>query len=144
MKIQIVFVSIHYYYKKCVLDEHKISVTYLSASISHPCIWESACGSVDARWAGSRRLLSWSFLQVRLDFWFNSDLLNAFPILLGPAAYLGYIFYLCRSFFKIFLIRYFPHLHFQCYPKSPPYPPRHSPTHPLPLFGPDVPLYWDI
>jgi hypothetical protein len=34
------------------------------------------------------------------------------------------------SFF--FLIRYFPHLHFQCYPKSPPYPPptpltTHSP-----------------
>jgi hypothetical protein len=28
-----------------------------------------------------------------------------------------------------FLIRYFLHLHFQCYPKSPPYPP---PTTPLP------------
>ena len=43
-----------------------------------------------------------------------------------------------------FLIRYFPRLHFQCYPKSPPYPPPHSPTHPLPLFGPGVPLYWGI
>jgi hypothetical protein len=41
-------------------------------------------------------------------------------------------------------IRYFPHLHFQCYPKSPPYPPPHSPTHPLPLFGHGVPLYWGI
>jgi hypothetical protein len=29
-----------------------------------------------------------------------------------------------------FLIRYFLHLHFQCYPKSPPYPAPHSPTHP--------------
>jgi hypothetical protein len=49
-------------------------------------------------------------------------------------------------FFRInFFIRYFPHLHFQCYPKSPQYtPPPHSPTHPLPLFGPGVPLYWGI
>jgi hypothetical protein len=49
------------------------------------------------------------------------------------------------SFFLLFFffIRYFPHLHFQCYPKSQPYPP-HSPTHPFPLFGPGVPLYWGI
>jgi hypothetical protein len=46
--------------------------------------------------------------------------------------------------FHFFKIRYFPHLHFQCYPKSPPYPPLQSPTHPLPLFGPGVPLYWGI
>jgi hypothetical protein len=50
----------------------------------------------------------------------------------------------CFFFFFFFLIRYFPHLYFQCYPKSPPYPPPHSPTHPLPLFGPGVPLYWGI
>jgi hypothetical protein len=43
-----------------------------------------------------------------------------------------------------FLIRYFPHLHFQCYPKSTPYPPPQSPTHPLQLFGPGVLLYWGI
>jgi hypothetical protein len=50
-----------------------------------------------------------------------------------------------RFFFPFFKkIRYFPHLHFQCYPKSSPYPPPHSPTHPLPLFGPGVPLYWGI
>jgi hypothetical protein len=29
-------------------------------------------------------------------------------------------------FFLIFFIRYFPRLHFQCYPKSPPYPPPHT------------------
>jgi hypothetical protein len=29
-------------------------------------------------------------------------------------------------------------------PKVPPTHPPHSPTHPLPLFGPGVPLYWDI
>jgi hypothetical protein len=43
-----------------------------------------------------------------------------------------------------FFTRYFPRLHFQCYPKGPPYPPPQSPTNPLPLFGPGVPLYWGI
>jgi hypothetical protein len=47
-------------------------------------------------------------------------------------------------FFLNVFIRYFPHLHFQCYPKSPPYTPLYSPIHPLPLFGPGVPLYWGI
>jgi hypothetical protein len=40
------------------------------------------------------------------------------------------------SFFFIFFITYFPQLHFQCYPKSPPYPPPHFPTHPFPFFWP--------
>jgi hypothetical protein len=34
----------------------------------------------------------------------------------------------------LFIIRYFPHLHFQCYPKSPPYP--------LPLPYPPTPTFW--
>ena len=34
-----------------------------------------------------------------------------------------------RKFFFPFFIRYFPHLHFQCYPKNPPYPPTPLPTH---------------
>jgi hypothetical protein len=44
-------------------------------------------------------------------------------------------FFLIVSSYKwmralFFLIRYFPHLHFQCYPKSPPYPPPTPlPTH---------------
>jgi hypothetical protein len=43
---------------------------------------------------------------------------------------------------SLFLIRYFLHLDFKCYPKSPPYrTPAHSPTHPLPLLGPGIPLY---
>ncbi|EDL00036.1 mCG146956 [Mus musculus] len=41
-----------------------------------------------------------------------------------------------QGILKIFLIRYFPHLHFQCYPKSPPYPP---PT-PLPYLP--TPTFW--
>jgi hypothetical protein len=37
---------------------------------------------------------------------------------------------LSKSFF---FITYFPQFHFQCYPKSPPYPP-HFPTHSFPFF----------
>jgi hypothetical protein len=44
------------------------------------------------------------------------------------------------SFLKFFNV-YFLHLHFKCYPKSPPYPPPYSPTHPLPILGPGIPLY---
>jgi hypothetical protein len=39
-------------------------------------------------------------------------------------------------FFLIFFITYFPQLHFQCYLKSPPYPPPNFPTHPFPFFWP--------
>jgi hypothetical protein len=42
-----------------------------------------------------------------------------------------------RSFFFFFLIRYLAHLHFQCYTKSPPYPP--TPT-PLPSHSPPLAL----
>jgi hypothetical protein len=44
-------------------------------------------------------------------------------------------------YYFIFFIGYFPHLHFQCYPKSPPYSSPHSPTYPFPLLGPRIPLY---
>ena len=55
------------------------------------------------------------------------------------------MFFLSFLFFSSIFIRYLAHLHFQCYTKSPPYPPTpHSPTHPLPLLGPGVPLYWGI
>jgi hypothetical protein len=47
-------------------------------------------------------------------------------------------------FLKIFFITYFPQLHLECYPKSPPYPPPHFPTHTFPFFGPGIPLYWGI
>jgi hypothetical protein len=47
-------------------------------------------------------------------------------------------------FLIFFIITYFPQLHLECYPKSPPYPPPHFPTHPFPFFGPGTPLYWGI
>jgi hypothetical protein len=47
-------------------------------------------------------------------------------------------------FIIFFIIMYFPQLHLECYPKSPPYPPPHFPTHPFPFFGPGIPLYWGI
>jgi hypothetical protein len=47
------------------------------------------------------------------------------------------------SFFFPFFIRYLAYLHFQCYTKSPLYRPN-PPIHPLPLFGPGIPLYWGI
>jgi hypothetical protein len=53
--------------------------------------------------------------------------------------------FLFKNYFYFnFLLGIFLIYIFQCYPKSPPYPPPDSPTHPLPLFGPGVPLYWGI
>jgi hypothetical protein len=51
-----------------------------------------------------------------------------------------------HSFFPYLFIRYFLHLQFKCYPKSIriPSPQLCSPTHPLLLPGPGVPLYWEI
>jgi hypothetical protein len=49
-----------------------------------------------------------------------------------------------KIFFRFFFIRYFLHLHFKCYPESPYTPLPCSPTHPLLLPGPSIPLYWGI
>jgi hypothetical protein len=51
--------------------------------------------------------------------------------------YLMYILLFFKSYFPFFniFIRYFPHLHFQCYPKSP-----RIPSHPLPY--PPTPTFW--
>jgi hypothetical protein len=49
---------------------------------------------------------------------------------------LGDVFHNDLFFFiKYFFITYFPQLHFQCYPKSLPYPP-------LPLLYPPIPPFW--
>ena len=39
-------------------------------------------------------------------------------------------------------IRHFLYIHFKCYPYT--FPPACSPTHPLLLLGPGIPLYWGI
>jgi hypothetical protein len=50
---------------------------------------------------------------------------------------LAFVFIRCNSHFFSFFIRYFPHLHFQCYPKSPQYPPT---PNPLPTHSPFLAL----
>jgi hypothetical protein len=55
---------------------------------------------------------------------------------------LFFFFFFCTShlfiifFMKLFLIRYFPRLHFQCYPKGPPNPPPPIPYPPTAPFWP--------
>jgi hypothetical protein len=62
------------------------------------------------------------------------------PFLLSLFCLLWALSWIYRRFFFLFLkkffIRYFPHLHFQCYSKSPLYPP---PT-PLPTHSPFLAL----
>jgi hypothetical protein len=78
-----------------------------------------------------------------LFFWRNYRHMIAILWYYSLSTYIVALFRLLISFFII--IGYFPRLHFQCYPKGPPYPPHpQSPTHPLPLFDPGVPLYWGI
>jgi hypothetical protein len=55
---------------------------------------------------------------------------------IGAVTLLFHITFLFFLFSLIFFITYFPQLHFQCYPKSPPYPPPNFPTHPFPFFWP--------
>ena len=43
-------------------------------------------------------------------------------------------------FLFLFLIRYFLHLHFQCYPKSPPCPPPPPQPPPTPKWAPPTPV----
>jgi hypothetical protein len=62
--------------------------------------------------------------------------------LLTPLGFFSILAHFLKKIF--FIITYFPQLHLECYPKSPPYPPPHFPTHPLPFFGPGIPLYWGI
>jgi hypothetical protein len=45
-----------------------------------------------------------------------------------PRAFVHISISACHSFFLIFFITYFPQLHFQYYPKTPPYPLPDSPT----------------
>jgi hypothetical protein len=68
------------------------------------------------------------------------------------------VFWLCSSFFLNIFISYFLYLHFfyqflldiffiyisNAIQKSPIPSPSCSPTHPLPLLDPGIPLYWGI
>jgi hypothetical protein len=55
----------------------------------------------------------------------------------SSSLYSSKIFYFLFSvFLKYFFIMYFPQLNFQCYTKSPPYPPPPLPYPPIPTFWP--------
>jgi hypothetical protein len=51
-------------------------------------------------------------------------------------SFFGPILFIYLFIYLFILIRYFPHLHFQCYPKGPPYPPPLIPYPPTPPFWP--------
>jgi hypothetical protein len=55
-----------------------------------------------------------------------------------------YSFVVVVVVFKIFLLGIFLIYISNAIPKVPHTLPTHSPTHPLPLFGSGVPLYWGI
>jgi hypothetical protein len=82
------------------------------------CIWHGSPGGA---------VSGWPFLQ---------SLLHTLSLYCLYFLFLLVLFCIVFVFLKYF-IRYLPHLHFQCYPKSPPYPP----TTP---FSPGIPLYWGI
>ena len=73
-------------------------------------------------------LLCRVFFFKRIDQWFKKTL-NSY------SAFMFCFLSVNHKFLKIFF-RYFPHLHFQCYPKSPAYPP------PPPLPYPRTPPFW--
>jgi hypothetical protein len=65
----------------------------------------------------------------------------------GPNIFFNFlldVFFIYISLFLIFLLGIFLIYISNAIPKVPPYPPPHSPTHPFPLLGPGVPLYWGI
>jgi hypothetical protein len=72
--------------------------------------WEYVVMNAHSGWTGNRENSKYNFHKCT----HSSDLLHSgWPLLVT-----------FLSFYYYFLIRYFLHLHFQCYPKSPPYPPH--------------------
>jgi hypothetical protein len=78
------------------------------------------------------RLLSFPFFF----FFFFRYLLKIVTLYLDPCIELGLSTQMVVVLIHSFFFTYFPQLHFQCYPKSPPHPPPHFPTHPFPIFWP--------
>jgi hypothetical protein len=124
-------------------------------------------GVQDMKYLLGERFLGWTWISLGLELWSSvlaPRVLTYWPILPSLESKISqnnftakacpmqhqdrcvcYIIHvIIFSFFyhfQIFLIRYFLHLHFICYPKSPPYPSSHSLTHPLPLLGPCAGAY---
>jgi hypothetical protein len=126
--------------------DHFLVFISLSRSVWYPMVL--VCGDQRTTW----EVLALSFYHPCLGIKLGSSGLAVssfppchpagLPPLFIMSSFKACLFY-NAGFFKIyFLIRYFLHLYFKCYPKSPLDPPSsHSPTHPLLLLGPGVPLY---
>jgi hypothetical protein len=101
-----------------------------SFGVHHECFVAQQCclGRTPKHLGGRQKRVSES-LEVELQMVVSSHVSAGTPT-----------WVLCKnsqcSFFKNIFIRYFPHLHFQCYPKSPPYPPLQLPYPLTPTFWP--------
>jgi hypothetical protein len=121
---------------------------YLCRSCGSPCAHR--CVSTPRRPAFSRHRsavvqgqLWWQMETRSQSFLFLSFPFLSFPFLSFP--FFSFLFFFLGGVFFYFLFKYFLLCIFLNYiSKSPPYPPPHSPTHPFPLFGPGIPLYWGI
>jgi hypothetical protein len=74
-----------------------------------------------------------SFWLIKLYniIWYQKNLIDLLYILIGNCCSLTVVCHLqsfhLNFFFFQFFIRYFLHLHFQCYPERPPFPPLPAP-----------------
>jgi hypothetical protein len=134
--------------KLCLVKHRNISWWFLCEVRS----WRSLCSQellpnsepghwkwLEAAWTVKLLLFSlylWTVIRTKIPafecqpFWGA----HAFLWVLRSSSWLCLSFFL--SFFKYFFITYFPQLHFQCSPKSPPYPP--PPTLPYP----PISIFW--
>ena len=105
---------------------NNLKIKHIKLSKDSKCL---QCKKQNPQW-----LMSWKIeLEIRICFEMTSDFKNTMRQCETDCLWdLDMVMHICLFVFSsiIFLIRYFPHLHFQCYPKSPPYPP----THPYPHF----------
>ena len=79
-----------------------------------------------------------------LDCQTQDGILLFFPIAFKLHDVLGVFLFVCLFCFLIFLLGIFLIYISNDIPKVPHTLPPTPPTHPLPLFGPGVPLYWGI
>ena len=118
--------------------KRNLQMDFVVPSLSQPLtvcsLWMTAVGTgsikvkegfLDSQWA-----ITWGFQDKAQQAIPARNFLSFFFQNLFIFIYLHFFFSL------IFFIMYFPQLHFQCYTKSPPYPPPPLPYPPIPIFWP--------